>query len=133
MMQGMFKANGGCGYVKKPNLLLTTFPNNGVFDPKAKLPVKTTLKVSSSFSFLRKIHLTPTLITALRCYKTNLNSLEKSQTISTLNETESSHFQFSLMNQEYFVTFNVLKLKIVINCFSEFCLGDCIYGGRMVL
>ncbi|XP_028803760.1 phosphoinositide phospholipase C 2 [Neltuma alba] len=46
VMQGMFKANGGCGYVKKPDFLLKTFPNNGVFDPKTKLPVKTTLKVT---------------------------------------------------------------------------------------
>ncbi|KAF7830945.1 phosphoinositide phospholipase C 2-like [Senna tora] len=46
VMQGMFKTNGGCGYVKKPDFLLNNFPNNGVFDPKAKLPVKTTLKVT---------------------------------------------------------------------------------------
>lgn len=45
LMHGMFKANGGCGYVKKPDFLLKTGPNNEVFDPKAKLPVKTTLKV----------------------------------------------------------------------------------------
>jgi phosphatidylinositol phospholipase C, delta len=44
-MHGMFRANGGCGYVKKPDFLLTTGPDNEVFDPKAKLPVKTTLKV----------------------------------------------------------------------------------------
>lgn len=41
----MFRANGGCGYVKKPDFLLNTGPDNEVFDPKAKLPVKTTLKV----------------------------------------------------------------------------------------
>lgn len=41
-MQGMFRANGGCGYVKKPDFLMN---DNPVFDPKAKLPVKTTLKV----------------------------------------------------------------------------------------
>ncbi|OIW02722.1 hypothetical protein TanjilG_29498 [Lupinus angustifolius] len=46
LMQGMFKANGGCGYVKKPDFLLKTGPNNEVFDPKAKLSVKTTLKVT---------------------------------------------------------------------------------------
>lgn len=46
-MQGMFKANGGCGYVKKPDFLLKTGPNNEVFDPKAVLPVKTTLNVSA--------------------------------------------------------------------------------------
>lgn len=44
-MQGMFKANGGCGFVKKPDFLLKTGPNNEVFDPKASLPLKTTLKV----------------------------------------------------------------------------------------
>ncbi|TKY47544.1 Phosphoinositide phospholipase C 2 [Spatholobus suberectus] len=46
LMQGMFKANGGCGYVKKPDFLLKGGPNNEVFDPKAHLPVKTTLKVT---------------------------------------------------------------------------------------
>ncbi|KAE9596197.1 hypothetical protein Lal_00048752 [Lupinus albus] len=46
LMHGMFKANGGCGYVKKPDYLVKTGPNNEVFDPKAKLPVKTTLKVT---------------------------------------------------------------------------------------
>ncbi|XP_020225372.1 phosphoinositide phospholipase C 2 [Cajanus cajan] len=46
LMHGMFKANGGCGYVKKPDFLLKTGPNNEVFDPKAHLPVMTTLKVT---------------------------------------------------------------------------------------
>jgi len=45
LMQGMFKANGGRGFVKKPDFLLKTGPNNEVFDPKAHLPSKTTLKV----------------------------------------------------------------------------------------
>ena len=45
-MQGMFRANGGCGYVKKPEFLLKLGPHQEVFDPKAKLPVKTTLKVN---------------------------------------------------------------------------------------
>lgn len=40
----MFRANGGCGYVKKPKLLMKKAPTE-VFDPKAKLPVKMTLKV----------------------------------------------------------------------------------------
>lgn len=44
-MQGMFRANGGCGYVKKPDFLLNTGPDNNVFNPKAKLPVKKTIKV----------------------------------------------------------------------------------------
>lgn len=45
LMQGFFRANGGCGYVKKPDFLLRTGPNGEVFDPKASLPVKKTLKV----------------------------------------------------------------------------------------
>ncbi|PIN25453.1 Phosphoinositide-specific phospholipase C [Handroanthus impetiginosus] len=45
LMQGMFRANGGCGYVKKPDILMNTDSDNKVFDPKAKLPVKKTLKV----------------------------------------------------------------------------------------
>ncbi|XP_016457874.2 phosphoinositide phospholipase C 2-like [Nicotiana tabacum] len=45
LMQGMFRANGGCGYVKKPELLLKDGPNNEVHDPKRLLSVKTTLKV----------------------------------------------------------------------------------------
>ncbi|GAB4824533.1 hypothetical protein Ancab_007409 [Ancistrocladus abbreviatus] len=40
---GMFRANGGCGYVKKPNFMLNV--DNGVFDPRSFRPVKTTLKV----------------------------------------------------------------------------------------
>ncbi|KAK6935726.1 C2 domain [Dillenia turbinata] len=42
---GMFRANGGCGYVKKPQFLLDVGPNNEVFDPNEELEVKTTLKV----------------------------------------------------------------------------------------
>lgn len=42
LMHGMFRANGGCGYVKKPEFLMH---NQTLFDPKAKLPVKKTLKV----------------------------------------------------------------------------------------
>ncbi|KAG8660141.1 hypothetical protein MANES_02G118900v8 [Manihot esculenta] len=45
VMQGMFKANGGCGYVRKPDFLLQLGPNNKVFDPTEKLPVKTILQV----------------------------------------------------------------------------------------
>ncbi|KAK1355145.1 Phosphoinositide phospholipase C [Heracleum sosnowskyi] len=44
LMHGMFRANGGCGYVKKPKFLMKKAPAE-VFDPKAKLPVKKTLKV----------------------------------------------------------------------------------------
>ncbi|KAL2227420.1 phosphoinositide phospholipase C 2-like [Sesamum indicum] len=46
LMHGMFKANGGCGYVKKPEFLLQADSNGNVFDPKAILPVKTTLRVT---------------------------------------------------------------------------------------
>ncbi|KAK4433275.1 Phosphoinositide phospholipase C 2 [Sesamum alatum] len=46
LMHGMFKANGGCGYVKKPEFLLQADSNGEVFDPKATLPVKTTLRVT---------------------------------------------------------------------------------------
>ncbi|MED6191907.1 1-phosphatidylinositol phosphodiesterase [Stylosanthes scabra] len=46
LMQGMFKANGGCGYVKKPDFLLRTGANDEVFDPKAKMPLRCTLRVT---------------------------------------------------------------------------------------
>lgn len=45
LMHGFYKANGGCGYVKKPDFLMQTCPDGKVFDPNADLPVKTTLKV----------------------------------------------------------------------------------------
>ncbi|KAE9463585.1 hypothetical protein C3L33_04496, partial [Rhododendron williamsianum] len=41
IMHGMFRANGGCGYVKKPDFLLNP---DEIFDLE-ELPVKTTLKV----------------------------------------------------------------------------------------
>ncbi|XP_028069587.1 phosphoinositide phospholipase C 2-like [Camellia sinensis] len=42
IMHGMFRANGGCGYVKKPGFLL----NDKVdFDPRKELPIKQILKV----------------------------------------------------------------------------------------
>ncbi|MFS7968748.1 putative phosphoinositide phospholipase C [Helianthus anomalus] len=44
LMQGMFRGNGGCGYVKKPDFLLTG--GHEVFDPLVKLPVKIKLKVT---------------------------------------------------------------------------------------
>ncbi|KAJ4786413.1 Phosphoinositide phospholipase C [Rhynchospora pubera] len=44
VMQGMFRANGGYGYVKKPDFLLDTEEDH-IFDPKAELPVKKILKV----------------------------------------------------------------------------------------
>ncbi|KAK4775325.1 hypothetical protein SAY86_010260 [Trapa natans] len=45
MMQGMFRANGGCGYVKKPDFLMQQGPNKEVFDPKSTNEVKMNLKV----------------------------------------------------------------------------------------
>ncbi|KAL3837750.1 hypothetical protein ACJIZ3_022341 [Penstemon smallii] len=45
-MHGMFRANGGCGYVKKPDFLLNSGSNREAFNPRAILPVKTTLKVT---------------------------------------------------------------------------------------
>ncbi|KAL9332613.1 hypothetical protein ACSQ67_002223 [Phaseolus vulgaris] len=45
LMQGMFRANGGCGYVKKPEFIIRTLPHDEVFDPKKPLPVKEILKV----------------------------------------------------------------------------------------
>ncbi|MQL88741.1 hypothetical protein Taro_021317, partial [Colocasia esculenta] len=45
LMQGMFRANGACGYVRKPDMLLQNSHGDKVFDPKLDLPVKRTLKV----------------------------------------------------------------------------------------
>ncbi|CAA0397916.1 C2 domain [Arabidopsis suecica] len=42
IMQGMFRGNGGCGYVKKPRILLD---EHTLFDPCKRFPIKTTLKV----------------------------------------------------------------------------------------
>ncbi|KAI3751286.1 hypothetical protein L2E82_22334 [Cichorium intybus] len=44
LMQGLFRGNGGCGYVKKPELLLKG--GNEVFDPRVEIPFKMTLKVT---------------------------------------------------------------------------------------
>ncbi|KAF3454248.1 hypothetical protein FNV43_RR04695 [Rhamnella rubrinervis] len=45
IMEGMFKANGGCGYVKKPDFLLNVDEYSKVFNRQDKLQVQTTLKV----------------------------------------------------------------------------------------
>lgn len=45
LMHGMFRSNGGCGYVKKPDFLMNSSLDNQVFNPTAKLSVKKTLKV----------------------------------------------------------------------------------------
>jgi phosphatidylinositol phospholipase C delta len=47
LMHGFYKANGACGYVKKPDFLMQTEPE--VFDPKKPQPVKKTLKVCLYF------------------------------------------------------------------------------------
>ncbi|AES99590.1 putative phosphoinositide phospholipase C [Medicago truncatula] len=45
LMQGMFRANGGCGYVKKPEILMQKLQCDNEFDPTRIMPVKKTLKV----------------------------------------------------------------------------------------
>ncbi|KAF3561680.1 hypothetical protein DY000_02014422 [Brassica cretica] len=40
LMHGMFRANGGSGYVKKPNFLMKKGFHEEVLDPRKKLPVK---------------------------------------------------------------------------------------------
>ncbi|PIA59418.1 hypothetical protein AQUCO_00400356v1 [Aquilegia coerulea] len=45
LMQGMFRSNGGCGYVKKPDFLIKENIDNQVFNPMGNLAVKKTLKV----------------------------------------------------------------------------------------
>ncbi|GMP69399.1 hypothetical protein CsSME_00028681 [Camellia sinensis var. sinensis] len=45
LMHGMFRSNGECGYVKKPDFLMMNGPNNEVFNPITALLVKKTLKV----------------------------------------------------------------------------------------
>ncbi|KAK7385528.1 hypothetical protein VNO78_31250 [Psophocarpus tetragonolobus] len=44
-MEGMFRANGGCGYVKKPDFLTKIGPNNEVFDPRAIPEIQKILQV----------------------------------------------------------------------------------------
>lgn len=46
LMHGMFRANGSCGYVKKPEFLRKKGPHE-VFDPKVTLPVKKNFKGES--------------------------------------------------------------------------------------
>eukprot|EP00249_Psilotum_nudum_P023448 c28877_g1_i2 orf=370-2205(-) len=48
LVQGFFRANGGCGYVKKPNFLLSNparTQSGQIFNPYETKPVKMTLKV----------------------------------------------------------------------------------------
>jgi phosphatidylinositol phospholipase C delta len=52
-MEGMFKANGGCGYVKKPDFLLN---NNKIYDPRVNnRSILKTLQVNGMLLF--KIHI----------------------------------------------------------------------------
>ncbi|XP_008805482.1 phosphoinositide phospholipase C 6-like [Phoenix dactylifera] len=45
LMHGFFRANGGCGYIKKADFLLKAGLDGQAFDPKKTFPVKKTLKV----------------------------------------------------------------------------------------
>lgn len=45
-MHGMFRANGGCGYVRKPDFLMYEGSNEEVFDPKTANSRQKNLKVS---------------------------------------------------------------------------------------
>ncbi|RWR76946.1 phosphoinositide phospholipase C 4 isoform X1 [Cinnamomum micranthum f. kanehirae] len=45
LMHGFFRANGGCGYVKKPDFLMEVGESSEVFNPVENLQVKKTLKV----------------------------------------------------------------------------------------
>lgn len=61
-MHGMFRSNGGCGYVKKPDFLRMSGPRNEVFDPKIALLVKKTLKVGVSKWIDSEYHLSGDII-----------------------------------------------------------------------
>ncbi|BAT81119.1 hypothetical protein VIGAN_03077700 [Vigna angularis var. angularis] len=45
LMQGMFRANGGCGYVKKPQILMQKHQCDNEYDPTKIESMKKTLKV----------------------------------------------------------------------------------------
>ncbi|KAG0490493.1 hypothetical protein HPP92_007356 [Vanilla planifolia] len=45
LMHGFFRANGGCGYVRKPDFLMKIGPHGEIFNPKNVSTVKTFLKV----------------------------------------------------------------------------------------
>ncbi|EPS71356.1 hypothetical protein M569_03403 [Genlisea aurea] len=45
MMQGMFRSNGGCGYLKKPDILMKQSSAGEALDPRLPWPVRKTLKV----------------------------------------------------------------------------------------
>ncbi|CAA0834407.1 Phosphoinositide phospholipase C 6 [Striga hermonthica] len=45
MMHGLFRSNGECGYIKKPDVLMEKNRSNEPFDPSLPWPVRKTLKV----------------------------------------------------------------------------------------
>ncbi|KAL2630288.1 hypothetical protein R1flu_014974 [Riccia fluitans] len=47
LVHGFFKANGGCGFVRKPNFLFPTQNGGREFDPRVQQPHKVTLKVKA--------------------------------------------------------------------------------------
>lgn len=51
-MEGMFKANGGCGYVKKPDILLN---NSEIYDSRVNRPIQKTLQVKGMWLFIVQI------------------------------------------------------------------------------
>ncbi|KAH6836243.1 phospholipase C 2, partial [Perilla frutescens var. hirtella] len=51
-----FRASRGCGFVKKPDILIKADQDNKVFDPKAKSPVKKTLKARLD-SYVVKVYM----------------------------------------------------------------------------
>lgn len=73
-MQGMFRSNGGCGYVKKPDVLMKEGIDNEIFNPKADMPVKRTLKVRNlAYSKHEQKHYLPYIVFNLVSYLTGEN------------------------------------------------------------
>lgn len=68
-MQGMFRANGGCGYVKKPNFLLKPNPKHDFFNPNEPLQPQKILKVKL---FRKNITFFPIFIVAEIFYFTSI-------------------------------------------------------------
>lgn len=71
-MQGMFKANGGCGYVKKPDFLMKIGPNGQVYYPKEKEPVEKTLKVREAVKAEEICSTVQILFVSNSCYFTQV-------------------------------------------------------------
>lgn len=66
-MHGMFRSNGGCGYVKKPDFLTNIGPDGQVFDPKEVLLVKKTLKVTRKVMTEQTYCILPTSLSKCVC------------------------------------------------------------------